>query len=208
MLSSLVNVSDELARAVADGLGLEVPGAMPKASDARVKPEITVSPPLSLMALPGDGSIATRKVAILIGDGMATASIMALTQALTKAGAVTRFLGVRLGTCKGADGELEADATLENSPAVLFDAVILPDGAGALARTGQAVDFVKDQYRHCKTLLVLGDGTALLEKAGIPLDKPDDGLLIKDGETKVADAFIAALAMHRHVERDMDPPPV
>jgi hypothetical protein len=33
--------------------------------------------PLSLMALPGDGGIATRKVAILIADGVEAASVEA-----------------------------------------------------------------------------------------------------------------------------------
>ena len=53
-LSSLVNVSKELVAKVADGLGLAVPKAMPKASTASVKGEIGKSPPLSLIALPGD----------------------------------------------------------------------------------------------------------------------------------------------------------
>jgi len=43
-----------------------------------------------------------------------------------------RLLGSRLGTIKRADGgTFEMDATLENSPSVLFDALVLPDGADA-----------------------------------------------------------------------------
>jgi len=38
----------------------------------------------------------------------------------------------------------------------------------ALMSDGHTLDFVKDQYRHCKTLLVLGSSSHLLEKAGIP----------------------------------------
>ena len=46
---------------------------------------------------------------------------------------MTRLLGGRLGTFKGADGSsVEVDGTLENSPAVLFDGVIVPDGKEAL----------------------------------------------------------------------------
>jgi catalase len=207
MLSSLVNVSEELARAVAEGLGLELPPAMPKALDGRVKPEIASSPPLSLMALPGAGGVATRKVAILLDAAMNAATIDTLQAALTEAGAVARLLGVRLGTIKGADGgSIEADATLENSPAVLFDGLILPDGAGSLARSGQAVEFLKEQFRHCKTILMLGDAKALLEKAGIPQDQHDSGLLIEVDASSAVESFIAALAKHRHAERDLDPP--
>ena len=45
----------------------------------------------------------------------------------------------------------------------------------ALAAVGQALEFVKDQYRHCKTILALGAGARLLEKAGIPRELPDGG---------------------------------
>ena len=59
------------------------------------------------------------------------------------------------GASRRTDGDsFEVDATFENSPSVLFDAVVLPDGAGgrrALSREGHAVEFLKDQYRHCKT---------------------------------------------------------
>jgi catalase len=153
MVSSLVNVSVELATAVASGLGLVLPEAMPRATNKPVKPEITRSPPLSLMACPGDGGIATRKIAILIADGVDAASIDTLQTDLTKAGAVTRLVGVRLGAVKSAQGSVvEADATLENWPAVLFDGLVLPDGAQALATSGQAIEFLKDQFRCTRHL--------------------------------------------------------
>ncbi len=216
-LSSLLNVSKELAAAVADGLGVSLPDPMPRAVQKSVNAEVKNSPPLSLMALPGTGAIATRKIAVLIAPGMDIASIEALQAELTEAGAVIRFLGVRLGSVKSATGALvEADATLENSPSVLFDAVIVPGGDGlaqTLVKSGQALEFLKDQYRHCKTILVLGASVALLEKAGIPKvlpsGKPDPGLMIAAAQgATVAKGFIAALAKHRHAERDQDPPSV
>ncbi len=119
------------------------------------------------------------------------------------------FSACGLGTFTGSDGSsIEADATLENSPAVLFDGLVLPDGLASLAKVGQAVEFVKDQYRHCKTLAVLGASSTLLETAGIPQDKPDPGLILADGGANVAKLFMTALARHRHVQRDQDPPSV
>jgi catalase len=207
MVSSLINVSDELASAVAAGLGLELPEPMPRATESPGTPEIDKSPALSLMARPGDGGIATRKVAVMIGDGVDSKAIDAIAAALTEAGAVTRFLGVRLGSVKGSDGSLiEADATLENSPSVLFDGLVLPDGLAALANVGQAVEFVKDQFRHCKTIAALGTSTALLEKAGITLQEPDPGLILADTGKGAVKSFITALAQHRHMQRDQDPP--
>ena len=63
MLSGLVNASPELAQKVADGLGMAVPAAMPKVLEIDVTPEVDHAPSLSLMALPGDGGIRTRKIA-------------------------------------------------------------------------------------------------------------------------------------------------
>jgi catalase len=142
-------VSEDLASAVSEGLGIELPKAMPKAIKSAPKPEVSASPALSLMALPGDAGIQTRKIAILIANGIDGPQTQSLIAALTDAGAVTRLLGSRLGSVKSESGELfEVDATLENSPAVLFDAMVLPGGAeaaDALASMGQALEFVKDQ---------------------------------------------------------------
>ena len=69
MVSSLLNVSKELATGLAKDLGIELPEPMPRAIKGAPKPEVSASPALSLQALPGDGSIATRKIAILLHMG-------------------------------------------------------------------------------------------------------------------------------------------
>ncbi len=215
MVASLMNVSTELASAVADGLGMELPQPLPKALDNPAKPEVEKSPALSLMARPGDGNIRTRKIAILVANGMEGDSVAALQEALVNAGAIPRLVGVRLGKVTTAGGDvLEADASMENTPAVLFDALVLPDGEAAitaLMKDGHTMEFVKDQYRHCKTILALGASTALLDKAGISVKLPngeqDRGLLLASSSIDEAiDTFIAAVGKHRHAERDFDPP--
>jgi catalase len=216
MVSSLLNVSKELATGLANDLGIELPEPMPRALKTAPKGEIAASPALSLKALPGDGGVATRRIAILLADGIESEPITDLIEALTGAGAVTRLLGSRLGAVRSEDGEpLEIDATLENSPAVLFDALVLPGGTeavDALCLDGRTLEFVKDQYRHCKTILALGNSSRILGKAGIPLTlssgDADPGLLVEGQEETDANpqSFIAAVGRHRHVERDRDPP--
>ena len=215
VISSILNVSRELASRLAEDLGIDLPRPMPRAMKNAPKPEISNSSALSLKALPGNGSIATRKIAILLADGVDADPITHLIDSLTAAGAVTRLIASRLGTVRSKDGELLViDATLENSPAVLFDALVLPAGSKAvdtLCLDGRVLEFVKDQYRHCKTILALGDSSKILAKAGILLTLPsgaDPGLLIEgqDGNDTDAQSFIAAIGLHRHVERDRDPP--
>jgi catalase len=216
MVASLLNVSKQLATRLASDLGIELPEPMPRALKTAPKAEITASPALSLQALPGDGGVATRKIAILLADGIESEPITDLIEALHGAGAITRLLGSRLGAVRSEDGEpLEIDATLENSPAVLFDALVLPGGTeavDALCLDGRTLEFVKDQYRHCKTILALGDSSRILGKAGIPLTlssgDADPGLLVEGQEGTEANpqSFIAAVGRHRHAERDRDPP--
>jgi catalase len=77
---------------------------------------------------------------------------------------------------------------------------------------GHALEFLKDQYRHCKPMLLMADASSLLAKAGIPPalanGKPDPGLLLSaDEDPSAAIArFADALARHRHFERETDPP--
>ena len=218
MLASLVNVSPALAAAVADGLGMDVPAALPKVLENPTEPEVRLSPALSMMALPGDGGIRTRKVAILVANGIEGASIAALQAALLQAGAVPLLIAPRLGSVTTASGDtMDANGTLENSPPVLFDALVLPDGetgVDLLARQGQTLEFVMNHYRHCKTILALGASRALLDRAGIsptlPSGEDDPGLLLAGSdETEFAtNAFIEAVALHRHPARETDPPRV
>ena len=213
MLSSLVNVSRELAAEVAAGLGMDVPDAMPRAIADPKPPEVTISPALSLMALPGECGIRTRQIAVLVEDGVHHASLAALHGALTDAGAVVHFVGPRVGRFVGDTGQqIEANRAMENSPGFLFDALVIPDGheaVASLAGNAHTMAFVSDQYRHCKTILALGAGRELLQKAGIEPDMDEDeGLLMADAvnAAEIAPAFIAGVAAHRYLMRDREPP--
>ena len=216
MVSGLRNVAPELAQAVAEGLGMrELPEPMPKALAGTVTPEVTTSSALSLFARPGEGGIRTRKVAFLLADGCDATAVRALARRLAGEGAVPRFLGPRIGAVEAMSGEiLDADASVETTPSVVYDAVVLPDGEAAvkaLLANGQALEFVKDQYRHCKTILAVGGAAAILRAAGIPETLPDgtaDPGLVVDATGAGPDLFVNALAKHRHFERETDPPRV
>jgi catalase len=218
VVSQLRNVSDELAKAVADGLGMALPEPMPKVLARAPKAEVKSSPALSLLARPGSEGIKTRHIAILVADGVDGKAATAMHGALAAEGAVARFVGIKLGGAASSTGDaLEVEVSLETAPAVVWDAMIVPDGEAAtraLLQSGHAKEFLKDQYRHCKPILFIGSAAALLDGAGIPPALPsgaaDPGLLRHDaGDTDAAvRAFIASLTQHRHFERETDPPRV
>ncbi len=218
MVASLRNASESLAQQVAEGIGMSpLPAPLPRALATPEAPEVSVAPSLSLTARPGDGSIDARKVAILVAPGVINSSLIDIHAALTEHGAVPRFVGVRIGPVSSVEGDtLNADASMENEPGFLFDALVLPDGdegVAALAKDGHTMEFIKDQYRHGKTILALGASEALLTAAGVsavlPSGDADEGVLIAQHSAPAAiEAFIAGIAKHRHPERETDPPQV
>ena len=217
VVAQLRNVAEELAEAVAEGLGMtELPDPLPNAMRRVPKPEVTRSEALSLLARPGQRGIRSRRVAILVADGVDGAVARQVHESLLAEGAVPRFVGVKMGAVSTADDPgLEVEVSLEAAPSALWDGLVIPDGDGVadgLALSGHAMEFLKDQYRHCKPVLLLGSTSALLEEARIPSPQssgiPDAGLLLvgDDDPAGAVAAFVAALAKHRHFERETDPP--
>jgi catalase len=205
-VSMLRNVSDELAKPIADALGLELPRPMPRVIEPPA-PEVRRSPALSLTARPGDGSIRGRRIAILVAPGVDGDTVATTQKALTDAEAVVRLVGPTLAAIETADGDtVEPDGTLETMPSVLFDAVVVPDGAKAaatLAALGHAREFLRDQYRHCKPMLLVGAGREVATAAGVPTDDRADWAIARE-----VPAFIGAVGKHRNWDRATDPPRV
>ena len=212
MVASLRNVSEDLAAQVAEGLGIDtLPPAMPRALLKPKPPEVKISPSLSLTARPGDGLLKGLKVALLVANGVNGKSILQVQSALAALGAVGKIVGPRIGPITTEEGgTVLAQASLDNEPGFLFDALVLPDGKlaiTALAANRQTTDFIKDQYFHCKTILVLPASNSLMDLSGfsaqLPDGKPDPGLIIatQTRMTGSINTFLQALALQRHPER-------
>ncbi|WP_314917871.1 catalase HPII [Pseudomonas helleri] len=189
----LANIDLELARRVAENLGLPAPkaGTVP----AR-KTSVSASPALSQANLL-PGNIKTRKVAVLAANGVEGKAIEALKKALTAQGAHTKLLGPTSAPVKTAEGKLlNVDGSMEGLPSVAFDAVFVPGGAEsikALSGDGVALHYLLEAYKHLKPIAVHGEARQLLDVLHLQVD---DGLLaIKDAQD--LKAFFAAIAQHR-----------
>ena len=89
--------------------------------------------------------------------------------------------------------------TLTKTTGRYFDGARAAEGLAAL---GQARDFIKEQFRHCKQILTLGTGRKVAERAGVVAAK-QDWALVSDVR-----AFIQAVGRHRNWDRAVDPPKV
>jgi len=96
------------------------------------------------------------------------------------------------------------DFSLLTASSVLFDAVFVPGGkksVAALVAERDAVEFVTEAFRHCKTIGASGEGMDLLRTCpGVPLPNGDPGIIVGD-DAQVAKRFIEAMTQHRHWTR-------
>lgn len=219
VVDNLAHVDAKLAARVASHLGINPPDAKAAAGRIgyrayRITNQVESDAALS-MAHAQDGQIKTRKIAVLVADGIEPATINRLVRDLTELGASCKMVGAHLGSISTAGGrQMAVDHTFSNMPSVMFDAVLIPGGA-AMAQTlqicGDAVHFVLEAYKHGKTICALNEGTALLSTLGFSQGKadvvscPSPGVIVGDARTtpegELSKAFVAAIAKHRHWER-------
>jgi catalase len=219
VVDNLAHVDPKLARKVAEPLGIAAPDAKAAAGragfrDVRIKLPLESSAALSMETngtLNGS-AVATRRVAVLVANGVEVGALRAIQQALQDAGAACRIVAAQLGFVATSSGQqLAVSHTFANMPSVMFDAVLVPGGAPcaqALAANGDAVHFMLEAYRHCKSICVIGEGAQLLRTVGVGAGQggPEiPGVVIGKNDpparAQLAQDFIAAIARHRHWTR-------
>ena len=201
MVAHLLNIDQELAQKVGDGLGLQ---EMPQPAEA-AKPtrmDLKESPALSIMKN-GPESFKGRKIGVLLTDGSDIDLLQALKQAAKAEGAMVEVVAPKVGGVKASDGTLvEAQQKINGGPSVLYDAVVLlpsEGGARQLAMESTARDFVADAFAHLKFIAYGAAAMPLLEKACIA-DSLDEGCLQLEGAEDMA-TFVAACRKVRYWDR-------
>ena len=150
-MSHLLNVDDELAEKVAEGLGLQ---QMPKRTEpTEPRTDLEPSPALSIL-YNGPVNFEGRKVGALVTNGVHTDLLTALKKALDKEGATLEFIAPTIAGVKASDGSwIEANQKIDGGPSVLYDAVALlmaKPGPDQLTDNPAARDFVADAFTHSK----------------------------------------------------------
>ena len=228
MLGILNLVHPPLASRVAEDLGITrikaIKGFVNMGFPAGVDPaqwqplptdqSLEPSPALSMTHLPNDPA-KTRQVAIVFAEGADGATISRLKTALAKAGAAGRLVGRRLGPIDTTTGPMDPEFSLFTTNSVLFDAVFVVGGAPGLESDDAALCFASEAFRHYKPVGASGNGSAVLDRAGVsgakphpkaePVADPAAGVVIGNGAAAI-DGFLLALKQGRHWGRGLKPP--
>jgi catalase len=178
IISHLLNVDEDLAHKVAQGLGIrELPS--PAKAALPTRKDLKPSPALSIIHN-GPTDFHGRKVGVLVTDGVASEPLKALKEALEHESALFELVAPTAGEIQASDGSrMEVHQRIDGGPSVLYDAVALivsRDGAEILAEEAAARDFVSDAYAHFKFIGYVDAAMPLLKKA-LAKDNLDPGFI-------------------------------
>jgi catalase len=163
MLDRFNHVDHELAKRIAEGLG------MPAPAEAATQNHGQKSPALSQENTAK--TVKGRKVAILAANGVDGSQLMALKQALSAMDVDAEIVSKFGGMISSKDGqEIEVTHTFLTSASVLFDAIYVPGGAqsiDALKMDPEVLNFINEAFRHYKPIAASGEGIDMLMQSGL-----------------------------------------
>jgi catalase len=208
MVSHLVNIHEDLAKAVADGLGIELPEAAAAARSTRE--DLEPSGALSIV-LNGPKRFEGRKLGVLLTEGADAKTFTSLVTKIEKIGGVVEVIAAKIAGVMLSDRTgVPAQQKIDGGPSVLYDAVAIiasPEGAALLAKDAPSKDFVSDAFAHCKFIGYSPEVEPLFVKAGIAGDL-DGGCFVlgKKGVGDFVDALGELRFWNRELNVDLDAP--
>ncbi|MFG6560527.1 catalase [Sulfitobacter sp. 1A15299] len=173
MLSHLMNVHDDLAKQVAEGLGVT---EMPEPAKPAREP-ITDLPPSDALSIlkNAPNTFAGRKLGLFLTEGADASVVEALEKAFADEGAMVAIVTPHIQGVTLSDGSTrQADEKIDGGPSVVFDAVALVFGdekADKIAKNKPAQDFVSDAFAHNKFIAWTTAADPLLNAAGVEKDE-------------------------------------
>lgn len=196
----LTHVDHDLAKAVAANLGIALSAEQLSRKLPKPVNGLEKDPALSLYAQ-GKQVVKSRRVALLVADGVSGKSVEDVCKALKSEGVHPQILAPHMGVVVSEEGkEIMVDGAIDGTPSVLVDAVIFPDGEQSLKmleKNGAAKYCLRQAYKHLKPLGLVGEAKRMLKAAGLSEDSQDAGLVLESDAQKLMKPFIEAMKQHR-----------
>ena len=166
----LAEIDLALAQAVAETVGAPVPERVTNTNPGKKAPRLSQTE-----FAPSTPSIASRRIAILIGDGFDAVAFNGLRAAILAARAQPIVIGTKRSRIY-ADGEksyvaagvgIVPDHQLDGVRSTLFDATFIPGGSHikTLSQNGQVRHWVAETFGHLKALGASGGATGLVKES-------------------------------------------
>ena len=228
MVGILSLIDKSLAAAVALALRVPVPAkpefpinhsfpadAVPEEyQPLQVESSLAESAALSMANTVKD-TIATRKIAFLVADGVDEGSIEVVRNILEAGGGIVDLIAPRQGfVVTAGDDEIPVQHSFLTAASVLYDAVYVPGGANSVATVeadADAVHFLNQAFRHCKAIAADASAMQVIEAtyfanklAGEFTEENAlmEGIVISDDPQMLADLFVKAISRHRFWHRE------
>jgi protease I len=146
-------------------------------------------------------SFSTKKILVMVANGVDEASMSVVQRALMKTGATIKTAGMESGLVNSWNGNgwglyFPVDQQLGMTLGSDFDCLIVPSGSRGilkLATSAHCERILASFLTAQKPIALMGDAVALLEKTGLGAEAGKPNILTGDDP---ADAFIARMLEH------------
>jgi catalase len=232
MVERLCDISLELAQAVAEKAGAPSPTKATRENHGKKAKGLSQAD-FTPEALGLEPTIATRMVAVIIGDGFNLSEYEAVKGALTAAGAFVFTIGPKRQPVIPAGGGkgVAPDHHFEGMRSTLFDSIYVPGGehVRTLLTQGRVVHWVREAFGHCKAIGATGEAEELVRVAtGVDgmafstdaevvdsygvvtaggvgnVSSLQDGLKMLKGAKDFINAYAWNISQHRNFQRELD----
>lgn len=184
-----VNVDEEMACLIADGIGVR----RPTGSSVNVTKS---SPALSEANTPHYAY--TQKVVVLIGDGFPAEEVLHVLRALEGAGVFIEIVSKQLGVVTGDDGtKIKVDKPFISTYPVLYDSYYIVGGDDENL-TNHIMTYVTEAYRHYKPIGIATSAELFIQTTD---ENNLAGVVFAADNRNFSKAFIKAIAQQRFWNR-------
>ncbi len=218
MLYLIAQIDKELAKGVAEQIGLSIPSKIEKPINQAIgadedpsnhqpkEKDIYLDKSSALSQNSNEfNTVASRQIAFLLADGFDMKAYSKMKVALEEENAVVKIVAPHGGTIKCDEGmEHKVDAAIATTESVLFDAIYIGDGKKSIKKlleTPKYVKFVNESLKYCKAIAADGEGEKLIDKSYAQDYKDSDDAIFINGKPE---DFIKAISNHRNWNRDKE----
>ncbi|KAF5392730.1 hypothetical protein D9757_000999 [Collybiopsis confluens] len=156
----LNNIDFDLAKEVAANVGGIVPDKPGRPNNGKKSFGLS-----QLDFAPQKPTVKSRRVAILLADGVDASGVLVMKAGLKAGGAVPYVIAPRRGNISTSGGgeNVWADHHFDGQRSTMFDAIYIPNGNELYGKTlranGQLMHWILEAFGHCKTIAGIGEGS-------------------------------------------------